>query len=80
MIKHFMYKKRDNTVSERYAHPLGLKDDKILAIDLTEFSASERAEYEEILNVIHAEYLAAIKEVGLGNNFRYFFTNEIKDV
>lgn len=82
MIKHFMYKKKDDSVSERYAHPLGVAEDnkKLLAIDLTEFTEEERKEYEEILNSIHRQYLDAIKEVGLGNNFRYFFINEIKNV
>lgn len=81
-MKHFMYKKKDNSVSERYAIPIGVAEDnrKLLAIDLTEFSPEEREEYEHIMSTLHKQYLAAIKEVGLENNFRYFFINEIKNV
>ena len=80
MIKHFIYTKKDNSVSERYVHQISAVDDKMLTIDLTEFDVDEREEYEDILNHIHAQYIQAIKEVGLGEQFRYFFLDKVQDV
>ena len=80
MIKHFYYKKKDNTVSERYVHPMGLVGNKLFAVDLTEFDVEERGEYEAVLSQIHSTYIQAIKEAGLGEQFRYFFFEGIEDV
>lgn len=80
MIKHFFYRKKDNKVSERFVHPMGLVDDKLFAVDLTEFDVDEREEYEYVLNQIHTQYVQAIKEAGLGQQFRYFFFEGIEDV
>lgn len=79
-IKHFKYTKQDGSISFRYAHPMGIVADKILTVDLTEFDPIERYEYETILNEIHRQYIQAVKEAGLGNNFRYFFINGIEDI
>lgn len=79
-MKHFTYRKRDNTVSERYVHPMGVVDDKLFAVDLTEFDPQERVEYEALLNQIHADYIEAVKEAGLGQQFRHFFFREITNV
>lgn len=75
-----MYKKENGEISERFAHPLNLVDNKLLCIDLTEFDSDDRQEYEDILNRIHSQYIQAIKEVGLGSQFRYFFTDGISNV
>jgi hypothetical protein len=80
MIKHFYYRKKDNKVTERFVHPMGLVGDKLFAVDLTEFDTDERTDYEAILNHIHNQYVQAIKEAGLGENFRYFFFEGIEDV
>ena len=79
IMKHFYYRKKDNKVSERYVHPMGLNGDKLFAVDLTEFDVEERAEYEALLNSIHAQYIQAIKEAGLGQQFRYFFFEGIEE-
>ncbi len=79
-MKHFYYTKKDNSVSERIVHPVGIVNDKLLALDLTEFDNDERDEYDAILKRIHSQYLQAIKDVGLGTQFRYFFFDGIKDI
>ena len=80
MVKHFYYTKKDNKVSERYVHPMGVVGDKLFAVDLTEFDIDEREDYENILDHIHRQYIQAIKEAGLGEQFRYFFFEGIEDV
>ena len=79
-MKHFKYRKSDGTVTERFAHPMGVVDDKLFTVDLTEFSTKEREEYEEILKSIHTQYVQAIKDVGLGTSFRYFFFEGIDEI
>ncbi len=79
-MKHFFYTKNNNTTSERFAHPVGIVQDKLLAIDLTEFDIDERDDYEAILNQIHSQYIQAIKDAGLGQQFRYFFFNGIDEI
>ena len=80
VIKHFIYKKKDNSTSERYVHSMDFNGDKLFAVDLTEFDEIERSDYEAVLNQIRAEYIQAIKDAGLGEQFRYFFFNGIEDV
>lgn len=80
-MKHFFYRKGNGEISERFVHPMGLAgDDKLFAVDLTEFDIEEREDYEAILDHIHNQYIQAIKEAGLGNNFRHFFFEGITDV
>lgn len=74
MLKIFNYTKVDGSKSARVVYPLNLSgDDKLLCVDLTEFNAEERQEYDDILDEIHKNYIKAIKEVGLGSTFRTFF-------
>ena len=61
MLKHFTYIKKSGETSERVIYPLRLVDgDKILAIDLTEFSDAERNTAVDILDRIHRTYLDEI--------------------
>ncbi len=80
MLKHFFYKKDNGSVSERFAYPMGIVDNKLFAVDLSEYESVERAEYEALLEKIHTQYIQAIKEAGMGTNFRYFFFKGIQDV
>lgn len=80
MLKHFLYKKANGSVSERFAYPMGIVENKLFAVDLSEYETEERDEYEALLEQIHRNYIQAIKEAGMGTNFRYFFFNGIQDV
>ena len=78
MLKEFTYTDAKNKVSHRVVHPIAEPTDKMFAVDLTEFDADERAHYEAVLNEIHDQFIGAIKEAGLGHNFRFFKQDGIK--
>ena len=79
-MKHCVYRKADSTVSERYIVPIGVVDDKLHAIDLTEFNQEEREQYDKILHDIRIDYINQIKDAGLGANFRYFFQKQLGEL
>jgi len=58
--------------SHRIAWPVSGPGDKHLVIDLSEFPPEEREFLRDQLNDIYAVYLEEIKQLGLGNNYRYF--------
>lgn len=73
MLKRFQYKKADGSISERTVYQLNLVDnDKLLCVDLSEFSIQEQIDYSALMDEIHKNYIDAIKEVGLGSTFRTF--------
>ena len=77
MIKTFKYTKENGNVSNRTVYPLGIVEDKLFCVDLSEFSVEEQQDYEVILDALHKNYIEAVKEVGLGSAFRLFFTEGI---
>lgn len=76
-LKAFKYTKESGDVSHRVVYPMHLFDDKMLSVDLTEFSDEERHEAEIILNAIHKGYINSIKEAGFASNFRSFFVDQM---
>ena len=58
--------------SHRVIWPIAGPSDKYFAVDLSEFSEMEREFLMDQLNSIHNVYLEEIKQLGLGNNYRYF--------
>ena len=78
MIKTFKYTKADGSVSTRKVYQLNIVGgDKLLCADLTEFNEDEVQDYSDILDGIHAEYIQAIKDVGLGSTFRTFLLDRM---
>ena len=79
-MKHCVYTKADSQVSERFIVPIGTVDDKIHAVDLTEFDEEEREYYDKLLHDIRINYINQIKDAGLGANFRYFFMDKLEEL
>lgn len=52
--------------------------DNYFMFDLSEYSDSEKEYYEGQFNLIHENYLAEIKELGLSSNYRYFKENKLE--
>ena len=78
MLKRFNYKKANGDISSRIVHELSIVDgDKLLCVDLTTANVSDRALYDDILADIRRDYISAIKDAGLGNNFRTFLLKGI---
>jgi hypothetical protein len=77
MLKQFKYTKANGEESERIVYPLRLVEDKLLAIDLTPYSPSDRREMEAKLDAIHREYLDNIYSAGFKDDFRSFFMEQI---
>lgn len=77
-LQNFHYTDKKGKESDRLVYPIGLVDDKLFAIDLTEYDEEEREDYKVILDAIHAQTVQAIKDAGMGSNFRYFFIRNIK--
>ena len=80
MLKRFNYTDVKGKKTTRTVHPIGIVDDKLFCTDLSEYSAEEREEYMYILEALHKQYIQAIKDVGLGTNFRNFFLDKMADV
>lgn len=78
MIKHFIYTKKSGDRSNRVVYPLHMVEDKVLAIDLSEFNDEQRIEAERILDKIHRDYLDEIYAAGFADNFRSFFLDGIE--
>lgn len=73
MIKHFKYLKPDSeNISSRVVWEIHPASDKMLAIDLSEFSEEERDYYIEQLTAIYQVLKEDIKQLGLNSNYRYF--------
>lgn len=78
-LKTFKYTKQPSgEVSHRVVYPVQLVDDKMLSIDLTDLEDEERAEQVLILDAIHKQYIAAMKEAGFGSRYRYFFLEQME--
>ena len=81
MLKVFKYTKAGGDTSIRTVYPLNIVgDDKLLCVDLSEYDETEKEEFQSILEAIHNEYIQAIKNVGLGSNFRTFFLDKISNI
>lgn len=77
MLKHFKYTKESGEESTRVVYPLRIVEDKLLSIDLSQYSDEERKDAIVILDAIHKQYIKAIKDAGFGSNFRYFFMDQM---
>ena len=80
MLKRFNYVDTKGKKTTRIVHPVGIVDDKVFSVDLSEYSAEEREEYAYILDALQKQYIQAIKDVGLGSNFRLFFLDKMSEV
>lgn len=78
MLKKFKYTDLKQKTSQRTVYPLGIKEDKMFCVDLSEYTQEEIDDFTCILDAIHQQAIAAIKEVGLGSNFRYFFFSNME--
>lgn len=72
MVKHFKYMKPEGEISSRIAWEIHPASDKMLAIDLSEFSEEDRNYYIEQLNDLYTCLKEDIKQLGLSSNYRYF--------
>ena len=72
-LRAFIYTKASGDKSARVVYPIGVVDDKMFAIDLTDMNDEERVEAEHRLDVVHKQYIAGIKEAVGSSRFRYFF-------
>jgi len=80
VLKRIKYTKKNKEVSIRVIHQIGLvNDDKVLAVDLTGYSAKEQEKLSKQLKAIREEYIDMIKRIGLGDNFRYFFLDKMEE-
>lgn len=71
-ILEFDYEDAKGKKSHRVIWPITGPSDKYFGVDLSEFDQREREYYTQALNEIYAVYLAEIKGLGLGSNYRYF--------
>lgn len=71
-ILEFDYTDVKGKQSHRIVWPIAGPSDKYFAVDLTEFEQEEREFLTQALNDIYTVYLAEIKALGLGSNYRYF--------
>ena len=80
MAHHFIYEKANGDLSERIVIPIGFdfNHDNILAIDLTEFDEEEKIYYETALEAARDAFNKAIRDAGLGHNYRNFKVSRIK--
>ena len=76
-IKEFTYTDTKGKVSERVVYQLHPVSNKLLGIDLTEFSSVERDFYEEELKNLDMLISQSIKAMGLGSNYRNFLGEKI---
>lgn len=71
-ILEFDYVDAKGKHSHRVVWPIAGPSDKYFGIDLSEFSAEEQEFLSNALDEIYSVYLAEIKGLGLGSNYRYF--------
>lgn len=80
-LKVFKYTKQPSgEVSNRVVYPVQLVDDKMLSIDLTDLTDEERLDKIAVLDAIHKQYIAAMKEAGFASRYRYFFLDQMEDL
>lgn len=72
MIKTFDYIKKTGEVSNRCVWVISPPSDKMLAIDLSEYSEEDKNYYIEQLTDLFYVLKEDIKQLGLESNYRYF--------
>jgi hypothetical protein len=73
MLKSFKYTKANGNISHRTVYPIGVQDDKLFTIDLTDLEDAERHIVASQLEEVHKRYIADIVEVVGSDRFRLFF-------
>ena len=73
MLKTFTYTKASGEKSARTVYPIGVVDDKMLSIDLSDLDDVGRKDYMDKLEEAHKAYIQAIKDAVGSSRFRYFF-------
>lgn len=77
-IKRFNYTDSKGKESSRVCWMVSPPSSNYFMIDLTEYDEDERLEYIQLLAEIHGQYQRAIKEIGLGTNYRNFKPSRMK--
>ena len=73
LLKSFIYTKSSGDKSARTVYPIGVVDDKMHAIDLSDLDDAERVEFVNSLEEVHKAYIQGIKDAVGSSRFRYFF-------
>ena len=73
VIKTFTYTKESGDKSVRTVYPIGVVDDKLFAIDLSDMDEEQREQAKDLLEFVHKQYIDGIKEAVGSSRFRYFF-------
>lgn len=73
LTKEFKYTKASGDISYRKVYPIGVQDDKLFAIDLTDMDEHMRHQVANQLDEVHKEYIRQIEEVVGKSRYRLFF-------
>lgn len=73
VLKTFTYTKENGEKSVRTVYPIGVVDDKLFSIDLSDLNDIDREEAKMLLEAVHKQYIEGIKEAVGSSRFRYFF-------
>lgn len=80
----FVYRKADNSLSERTILALVTPGDKYAGIDLSTLSPENGAEFVNRYESLHADFLAEVKELqaefDLKHNYRQFNASGMSDI
>lgn len=80
----FVYKKPDNSVSERTLLALVTPGDMYAGIDLSSLSPENGAEFVNRYEELHADFLAEVKELqaefDVKHNYRQFKQDRMSDI
>ena len=78
LVKNFKYTKANGDVSYRTVYPIGVQDDKLFAIDLTDMDEHNKHVVAQRLEEVHKRYIADIVEEVGSDRFRLFFFEGIE--
>jgi hypothetical protein len=73
LLKSFTYTKDSGEKSTRTVYPIGVVDDKLFSIDMSDLTDKERLNYLDALDEVHKKYIQGIKDIVGSARFRYFF-------
>lgn len=77
VLRTFTYTKADGDKSVRTVYPIGVVDDKLFSIDLSDLDDEKREDAKHLLEAVHKQYIEGIKKAVGSERFRYFFFNGI---
>jgi len=80
---HLKYRKDNGDVSDREVVSVGFDfgdRDKVLCIDLSDFTGNELQERKKIVEELRKEFIKSIYDSELKGNFRSFFLDNITEI